>query len=164
VSKLPPDKLDPHAVIRSPSGLPKLVQMGIHDMILTEQGGKGPSADDLIRSYNIICWSLLTAGPGRNGAEARLKTDPHDASRVVLTNLGEDREREKLNPSVPSNKERLAKRKRDKKAGRKRGGPKKPVVPFHMKAQALQRWAKSVYDKDPERFQLNWWDERSKRG
>jgi len=127
--------------------------MGIVDLLRREKGGGDPNEEDMIKSFNVICWSLLTAGPQRNGAKRRIKVSPNNQSTVVLTNLGEMIERE-----------RVKKPKKKKKTTTKpKGKTVLPWIPFAKKAAMLRRWAKTVYDKDPVKYSQTWWEANTNR-
>lgn len=192
MSKEPYKKLDPHVAVRAPDTLPKLVRMGMYRLIMRTTGGSDPTPDDFIKAFNIITWSLITAGTTRSahtdsklrqrgsgklrkvlktgkrkttkktaapkakrdGSEARVKIDPKDPTRVVLTKIGEDVERVKLKrPAAPSRG----------KAPRARSRKKEPWVPFDEKARAIAGWASSIYDDDPTRYELTY-QEAKRRG
>lgn len=148
MSKQPPKKLDPHVLLRDPDSLPRLVRMGIVDLLRRDKGGSDPNAEDMIKSFNVICWSLLTAGPQRNGAKRRIKTSPNNQSTVVLTNLGEMIERERV--KRPKKKKKKAK-----------GKTVLPWMPFPKKAAMLRRWAKAIYDRNPAKYSQSWWKANS---
>lgn len=59
MARTPPFDLDPHVAIRSPETLPALVINGMYKRFQTM---KGELADRFINSFNVICWSLTTAG------------------------------------------------------------------------------------------------------
>lgn len=155
MSKRPPENLDPFVAIRDPGSLPKLLQWGMYDL-LTRDGDMTPTEDDMVKAFNVIAWSLLTAGPGRNGTEARLKVDPKDKTRSKLTPLGEDRERDVLKRPTPS-----ATAKKPRARSRKK---KKPWMPFEQKARALASWASSIYDNNPDRYGKTWQEARPRSG
>jgi len=146
VSKQPPKHLDPYVLIRDPDSLPRLVRMGIVDLLRRELGGNDPGHDDMVKAFNVICWSLLTAGPQRNGAKRRIRVSPNNKSTVVLTNLGEMIERERV--------------KKPKKTKAKKPAAKTvlPWIPFPKKAAMLKRWAKTIYEQDPAKYSQSWWE------
>lgn len=153
MSKQPPLKLDPYIAFRDPDSLPRLVQMGMVDMLRRELKGNDPGPDDLVKAFNIICWSLLTAGPGRNGTEARVKVSHNDNTTIALTKLGESIE-----------KERMKKPKPPKKKFKHKGKTVLSFMPFSNKAKMLARWAKALYDDDPAKYSQNWWKVNTNNG
>lgn len=149
MSKQPPQSLDPYVAFRNPGSLPRLVQMGIVDLLRRELGGNDPGPDDMVKAFNVICWSLLTAGPGRNGTKRRVRVSPNDKGTVVLTNLGEMIERQRMRKPKPKKKAKKAK------------PPAKTALTwmvFDHKAAMLARWAKALYDRDPAKYDQSWWE------
>jgi len=148
MAKEPQEKFDPYVAIRDPDSLPPLVISGIYSHIMREASGNDPTEDDFVKAFNVVTWGLLTAGPRRDGSEARIKTNAQDESRVQLTNAGKQRERE------------MFVRERQPLRHRKRRGGKRPppIVKFSVKVRKVRGWAKGLYEDAPERFSRNWWE------
>jgi len=142
----PQKKFDPYVAIRDPDSLPPLVISGMYSHIMREASGNDPTEDDFIKAFNVVTWGLLTAGPKRDGSEARIKPHGRDESRVQLTHRGKQRERE------------MFMRERQPLRHRKRRGGKRPppIVKFTVKARKLRGWARGLYEDAPEKYSQSW--------
>jgi len=65
LSFTPPYKLDPYESVRSPGGLPILMQRGMHDVIEKEKDGS--LHDKFVKAFNVIAFSLAESGRLKEG-------------------------------------------------------------------------------------------------
>ena len=192
MSKEPHGKLDPHVAVRDPGSLPKLVQAGMYRLIMRETGGSDPDPDTFIKAFNIITWSLLTAGTTRsNTTDATLRGKPMAPKLRQVLNPGKKKKtakkrkpvkatrdgseaRVKVDPKDPTRvkltpigkeieKAKLKRPTPSTKTPRARSRKKEPWVPFDEKERQLAGWARSIYDNDPAKYEMTY-QEAKRRG
>ena len=135
--KPPPFNLDPHVVIRDPNSLPILLRRGIYDVITKQATSGDPTYKEFIAAFNIIAWSLTTAGrrPGKQSkgsqrGRGRLKRGTTRLTPNIGTKLNEERKR---------------------------------LTDTKKKIWWVSRWAKQLREQDPDRATMTY-EEYSKRG
>jgi len=192
MSKEPHGKLDPHVAIRDPGSLPKLVRWSMYDFIMRETGGSDPTPDDFIKAFNIITWSLITAGTTRSNHDATPRPKVGKLRKVLRTGRKKsvtkktagavrDGSEARIKPH-PQDETRVVLTKigetversklkrpepspsgRQPRARSRQKLARRPWVPFEMKARAIAGWASSIYDDDKERYEMTY-QEAKRRG
>ena len=191
MSKEPHGDLDPHVAIRAPTSLPKLVIWAMYDLVMRETGGSDPTVDDFIKAFNIITWSLITAGTTRSnttpnrGEKSKLrkvlKTGRKKIKRTTVVKASRDGSEARLKPH-PKDKTRVVLTKlgedvertklkkpvpspsgRIPRARSRKVIAKRPWVPYVEKERAIVSWASSIYDDDTARYEMTY-QEAKRRG
>jgi hypothetical protein len=95
--KPPPFNLDPHVVIRDPGATPVLLRRGMYRAIRQETQGD-PTYDQFIAAFNIIAWSLTTAGRRSSGGSQRGRGRLRKGTTTLTPRMGKriEEERRKL--------------------------------------------------------------------
>lgn len=135
--KPPPFNLDPHAAIRDPDSLPILLRRGMFNVIRREAGQRDPTYDQFVGAFNIIAWSLTTAGR-RPGKKSK----------------GSQRGRGRLKRGTTQLTPRV---------GKKLEEQRKKEPDTDKKMWWISRWAKQLREADPDRATMTY-EEYTKRG
>lgn len=130
--KPPPFNLDPHIAIRDPSSLPILLRRGMYDVISTQATSGDPTYDEFVGAFNIIAWSLTTAGrrPGKKTKGKQLGRGRLKKGTTTLT------------PHVGKRVEEERKKQSDTK----------------KKLWWIGKWAKQLRTQDPDRATMTYED------
>lgn len=136
-NKPPPFDLDPHVAIRDPHSLPILLRRGMFRVLRQEIGQKDPTYDQFVSAFNIIAWSLTTAGR-RTGKKAK----------------GSQRGRGRLKKGTTQLTPRVGKRLEEER---------RKMRDTEKKLWWIDRWAEQLRTQDPDRATMTY-EEYKRRG
>jgi uncharacterized short protein YbdD (DUF466 family) len=134
--KPPPFNLDPHVAIQDPGSLPILLRRGMFRAIRQQAGQRDPTYQ-FISAFNIIAWSLTTAGR-RTGKKAKGSQRGRGRLKKGTT---------KLTPNMGKKLEEQRKRMRD----------------TDEKLRWIDKWAEQLRTQDPDRATMTY-EEYKRRG
>lgn len=165
----PPFKLDPHVAIRTPEVLPVLMARAMHSIVRHESGGN-PSAELFIKAFNVAAWTLTTAGRKASNPKPETKTTkkPPPRRRILRKKLAFKQRAGRKNTGTPV-KRRITWSNEGTEARLKKGSLDLTGLGDRLEQEAkgkqdtdavvkdIGRWAKAIYQKNPDRYDKSWW-------
>jgi len=166
----PPFKLDPHVAIRDPSSLPVLMVRAMHSVV-RHDGGGNPSVEGFIKAFNIAAWTLTTAGRVASNSKKPTPSKKKAATRrrPVLRKKLAFKQRAGKKTTPKKTQRRINWRNEGSEARLIKGTLDTTALGAKLEQQAKQksdtdamqkdveRWAATIYRKNPSRYDKSWW-------